>query len=92
MGHEIAYDFINQELTLLRRQPYVDLVAKIGKAEHKEFVAHDGNRYQLETEVFWDSRRGGDIRVTACADGGGVSAVVTLCEAFVMDPDGTIVG
>jgi hypothetical protein len=52
MSHEIAYEFINQEISLLRRQSYADLVAKIGKAKHQEFLAHDGSRYLLETEVF----------------------------------------
>jgi len=92
MGHEIAYDFINEEMSLLRTQPYADLVSRIGKPEHKEFVAHDGNRYQLETEVFWDSKTGGDIRVMVCADGGGVSAFLPVSDSFIMAPDGSLVG
>jgi hypothetical protein len=92
MGHEVAYDFINQEISSLRTQSYADLVARIGKTEHKEFLAHDGNRYLLEIEIFWDSKKGGDIRVMVCADGGGVSAVFPVSDAFIMAPDGTIVG
>ena len=92
MSHEIAYYFINQEISLLRRQSYPDLVAKIGKTKHQEFLAHDGSRYLLETEVFWDSKKGGDIRVMVCAEGGGVSAVFPVSDAFVMAADGTIAG
>jgi hypothetical protein len=92
MGHEIAYDFINAEIAHLRLQPYARLVEKIGKTEHKEFVAHDGNRYQIETEVLWDSKRGGDILVMVCADGGGVSAFLPVSDSFVMTPDGSLIG
>jgi hypothetical protein len=92
MSHEVAYEFINEEISLLRLQSRSDLVAKIGKTERKEFLAHDGNRYLLETEVFWDSRKGGDIRVMVCADGGGVSAILPACNDFIMAPDGTIIG
>jgi len=98
MSHEIAYDFINQEISLLRRQSYSDLVARIGKCEHKEFVATDGNRYQVETEVFWDSpglfgfKRGADIRVLVSADGGGISTVFPVSDSFIMAPDGSFVG
>jgi len=92
MGHEAAYDFINQEISSLRTQAYADLVARIGKAAHNEFLAHDGNSYLMETEIFWDSKKGGNIRVTVCVDGGGVSAVFPVSDAFIMAPDGTIVG
>ena len=90
MSHEVAYEFINQEISSLHTQSYADLVARIGKAEHKEFLAHDGNHYVLEVEIFWDSKKGGDIRVMVCADGGGMSAFVPLCEDFVMAPGGIL--
>ena len=92
MGHEIAYDFINQEMAQLRMLPYAVLAARIGQCEHKEFVANDGQRYQLETEVFWDSKKGGDIRVMVCVDGGGVSAFLPVSDDFIMAPDGSLVG
>jgi len=92
MSHEIAYDFINEEISQLRCKPYADLVERIGNPEHKDLLTHDGNRYQLEIEVFWNSRKGGDIRVMVCADGGGVSAFVPVCDDFVMTPGGSFVG
>jgi len=92
MSHEIAYDFINQEIARLRKKPYSELVANIGKPDCKEFLAPDGNRYQLETEVFWDSKRGCDIHVIVSADGGKVSAFLPVSDSFIMAPDGSLIG
>ena len=98
VNHKIAYDFISKEITVLRAQTYADLVERIGKCEHKEFVGQDGNLYQLEIEVLYDSgglfglKRGSDIRVMVCADGGGVSAMLPVSDSFIMAPDGSFVG
>jgi hypothetical protein len=92
MGHEIAYDFINQEIAILRSKHHAELAEKIGKPECKEYIAHDGNRYQLETEVFWDSKKGGDLHVVVSADGGGVSAFRPVSDSFIMAPDGSLIG
>jgi hypothetical protein len=40
-----------------------ELVALEGDADHEPFSL-GGTSYVLESQVFWDDRRGGDLRVT----------------------------
>ncbi|QDV61102.1 hypothetical protein [Crateriforma conspicua] len=67
---------------------------------HTEGVFGDGTEYQLEFNVFWDDKRGGDIRV--CGD---ISTepqrrlfrilpihLPDATDSFIMAPDGSFVG
>jgi hypothetical protein len=63
----------------------------IGKAETKELVGEDGKTYQLEIQVFWDSKKGADIRLIVAADDGGWRAYKPLTGDFIMRPDGSLV-
>jgi|SRR5882762_11949105 len=92
MDHQIAYALIDERLTSLRRHTYQVLVALIGRPETNSVVGEDGTTYQLETQVFWDSKKGGDIRVIVAADDGGVSAFKPLAHDFIMAPDGSFAG
>ena len=85
---QIAASLIAEELRKLRTLSYRDLVAGIGKCEHKEVAGADGKTYQLEIEVFWDSRKKhGDVRVMVAADDGGCSAFKPLTDSFIIAPD-----
>ena len=64
----------------------------IGHPDTNSVVGEDGKTYQLETQVFWDSKKGGDIRVMVAADDGGFSAFKPLTYDFIMAPDGSFVG
>ena len=64
----------------------------IGRPDTNSAVGEDGNAYQLETQVFWDSKKDGDIRVMVSADDGGISAFKPLTHGFIMTPDGSVAG
>jgi hypothetical protein len=92
MDNKVATILFTEELRRLRTFGYRDLVARIGECEHKEVIGADGRTYQSEIEVFWDSKKGGDVRVMVAADDGGWRAFKTLSDSFIMAPDGHFVG
>jgi hypothetical protein len=81
---------LNLELARLEKVSYADLAGLTGKVETKEAVGADGKKYQLEIQVFWDSK-GGDLRVIVAADDGGWRAFKPLADSFIMRPDGSLV-
>ena len=92
MDKQIAYELIDIELQAWRRLPYSELLALIGSNENKEVVGDDGCEYQLEIDVRWDSKRGGDIRVIVAADYGFWRVFKPFTRAFIKRADGTFVG
>lgn len=92
MNHEVAYSLINDWLNELRQRPYNDLVNLIGRPRTKEVIGYDGRKYQLEAEVFWDSRKAGDVRVMVAADDFGWRAFMPLADSFVKASDGSFIG
>lgn len=92
MDHQIAYALIDEQLKHLRQRTYQELVALIGHPNTISAMGKDDKAYQLETQVFWDDRKGGDIRVMVSADDGGLRAFMPLTDDFIMTPDGSFVG
>ena len=92
MNEQAAYALIDKCLKELRQRAYPDLVALIGHPQAKSAVGEDQKEYQLEIQVVWDSRTGGDIRVMVAADDGGWRSFKPLAVDFVMASDGSIVG
>lgn len=92
MEEQIAQALIDTELCHLRLLPYSELVALIGKPSVKEILGADAKLYQLEIQAFWDSKRGGDVRVMVAADDSSWRAFHPLTDDFIMKPDGTFVG
>jgi hypothetical protein len=90
MDHQIVYAVIDEWLKELRLRTYPDLVLLMGNPQTKQVRGEDGKEYQLEAEVFWDGKKGGDIRVMVMGDDGGWSAFTPLTHGFVMTPDGFV--
>ena len=91
MNEQVAYALINLELKRLEKVSYADLAGLIRKVETKENCGEDGKKYQLEIQVFWDSKKGGDLRVIVAADDGGWRAFKPLSDSFIMRPDSSLV-
>lgn len=49
-------------------------------------------KYQVEIQVFWDDRQGGNVRVAGSIDDGAWRAFVPLTRDFIKAPDGSFVG
>ena len=92
MDEQIVYALIDGWLEELKKRPYDDLVSFMGHPQTKEVTGGDGKNYQLEAEVFWDGKKGGDIRVIVAGDDGGWRAFKPLTSDFIMAPDGSFVG
>jgi len=91
VNQQIAHALINAELNRLRELTYSDLTELIGRVETNELVGQDGKRYQLEIQAFWDSKKGGDVRVMVAADDARWRAFKPLTNDFIMRPNGSFV-
>lgn len=87
-----AKSILAKELRAWRRRPYPELSAAVGDTWHTEVAAPSGARYQVEVLALWDDRPGGNVRVIASIDDGGLRALVPLSDDFIMAPTGDLVG
>jgi hypothetical protein len=56
----------------------------------KNVVGESGANYQIEFDVFWDSKPDGNLRIMASVDDGGWQAFLPLTDSFIMKQDGTL--
>jgi len=92
MNREIARALIDEELGRLRKLSYAEHLKFLDNASTTKLQGPDGKHYQIERQAFWDSKKGGNIRVMVSADDGGWSAFKPLSGAFIISPDGSFVG
>jgi hypothetical protein len=76
----------------LRAMSYPDLLGLLDKETLLEVDGPSGRRYFIETSVFWDDKKGHDLRVLVAIDDGGWGALSPMTDAFIMASDGTFVG
>lgn len=91
MDKRTATAVLAEQLRLYRTKPYALLKDDVGQVNAYEVTTPDGSVYQIEVQVFWDGKPGGDIRVMAAIDDRGWRAVLPPSESFIMMPDGTFV-
>ena len=92
MTHAVARKLLKDELGSLKTRPYSFFAQSVNRTTHKKITGSDGVHYQIEIEVFWEDRRGGDIRVLGRVDDGQVRAAAPLTEDFLITPGGTLRG
>ena len=92
MDQAIAAEILHDEVVRLRGLQYEVLVARIGHPESLRRLGQDSREYEIESNVFWDSRKGGDVRVIVAIDDGGPSFIAPTTEDFIKAPDGSFVG
>jgi hypothetical protein len=92
LNEGIARTLRDQELIRLRTSPYQDLLKYIDNPSSTILNGPDGKRYQIETQVFWDTKKSGNIRVMVSVDDGGLTSFKPLCGDFIISPDGSFVG
>ena len=81
-------------LSQLRTVPYAELVDRLlGEIEVREVTGPSGVDYQAEIQAFWDSGRGGNLRVFVGVDDGTLrGAFKPELRSFILAPDGTFIG
>lgn len=62
MDREVARPLIDQELGRLRRSSYQELLKLLNRTSTAMLEGPDGVTYQMETQTFWDSKPGGNVR------------------------------
>ena len=91
MNNEEAIALLEQELARFRAEPYAELVGRTttGPVDLTR-TAPSGRTYQVEIQVVWDGRPGGNIRVLGAVDDGGWRAFMPLTRDFIKAPDGSV--
>lgn len=75
-----------------RQRQYDDLVSLIdGEPVTGELFGEGGIRCGFDSEVIWDRKPAGDIRVRGMIDDGGIRALFPLSNDFTMASDGGVV-
>ena len=92
MNKAEARQLLTEKLGEYRKLSFVQLVAKIDREDHFEILGASGTAYQIEVQCFWDDKPGGDLRVMATIDDGGLLSFVPLCQDFILSPEGRFVG
>jgi hypothetical protein len=92
MDKREAMAILDAHLARFRLRPYQELLKLLDGEEHLDAVGESGTVYQLEFNVFWDDKPGGNLRVMGSIDDGGIRACCPLTRDFVIAPDGRLIG
>jgi hypothetical protein len=94
MDETEARAVLTEQLGTYRARSYADLARMVGTNSVVEARGGSGAEYQIEVAVTWDSpRERVNVRVTGGVDDGRFSsALVPVCDSFILAPDGTFVG
>ena len=86
MDRKEAATVLDECLGKYRNKAYSELVPAIGSLQTFEAGETDRATYQVEVQVFWDDKPGGDIRIIASIDDGGIRAFFPLTKSLVVSP------
>ena len=84
---------VSEQIDRLRALSYDDLLEQLDEPEHYTIRSRTGRELMGETQVFWDSREDGDLRVLVdvCEPKPGVVSSI-VSDDFIRAPDGSFVG
>jgi len=86
MNEQAALECLATESTQLKKSTYSELVGLLDRPYSKLVIGPDGKKYQLEINVFRDSKRSRAIRVMISIDDGGCRSLVPLTDSFIVSP------
>jgi hypothetical protein len=92
MNDREAIDLLERELAEFRQLSHAELAQRISDTLTSECVGAAGAIYQIEIQILWDDRPGGNVRVMASIDDGGWRAFAPLTRSFIKRADGSFVG
>ena len=93
MNNDEARALLEAEMAGLRSETYSALVQRMSESVLTcQRTGPSGTNYQLEVQVLWDDRSGGNIRVIGSIDDGRWTAFVPLSSDFIKSSDGSFVG
>ena len=93
MNHRRAKKLLNQRLESFRKMGYERLKQLAEKESKRGEILDDPILYYYQIQVFWDGKRGGNIRVMGnIGDGSFMCAISPLVEGFIITKDGEFIG
>ena len=88
MNHEEALSLLDSHLDHYRKLFHAELAAKIGHEEFPAVVGPSGTEYQMEIQIRWDHKPGGDVRVMGTIDDGTFrGAFKPMCSDLIVGAD-----
>ncbi|MBX7143782.1 MAG: hypothetical protein K1X79_04975, partial [Oligoflexia bacterium] len=87
---EEALQILREELAKFRKLSYAELSSKIGNQGCWGVQGDSGVAYQIEVDIFWGAspKEGGNLRVQALLDAGGLTSIKPLVMDFIITPAG----
>lgn len=92
MDNDEARTLLRLHVQKCRTLAYADLASRVDSPATVDVAGPSGAKYQVETDVLWDRRPGGDVRVICSIDDGGLRALAPISEDFIKAGDGSFVG
>ena len=87
MNRNIGRQLIDTELANLEKQPYSELLKLMESCcATKAVDGGDGKTYQIQTQVFWDHKKRGDLRVIVAVDDGGWRSYFPMTGSILVPP------
>jgi hypothetical protein len=87
LDREEALKLLSAKLDDYRKLPYTEAVARVGGEEILEVTGPSGLDYQIEIQIVWDGKPGGDVRVLGAIDDGGWRAFLPLTSDLIVTRD-----
>jgi hypothetical protein len=92
MDNDEAIRLLEEELALLRAEPYEALARRVAEDVIVRERTGGTTAYQIEIQVVWDGPKGGNVRVIGSIDDGGWRAFAPLTRSFAKSLSGQFVG
>ena len=86
MNERAALECLATERAQLKSLTCEELTALVDEPRSKWVTGSDGRKYQLEIQVFWDSKESRNLRLMLSVDDGGWRAFIPLTDSFIVSP------
>ncbi len=87
-----ARQLLEEFLQELKARSFLELQEFLSNPVCIEKQGKSGAVYQIEYEAVWDFEPGGDLRIIASIDDGGLlSAMMPVSSGFLISPQGTVI-
>ena len=87
-----ARSILREYVLCNRSRAYEELRSLIDAPETRDVTGPSGAVYQIETQILWDDRPGGNLRVLVSIDDRGLRAIAPLTDDFIISSSGAIIG
>ena len=86
MDNKEAVDVLESALARYRAMTYSELATHVGHRETNSVPGESRRLYQVQIQIAWDAKPGGDIRVLGAVDDGGWRSFIPVTTDFLVEP------